>query len=51
MKVAQFLGIDPDGSRVVKFKQLLQCAEVDVVGRVDGLGCAKYTMCDWDSAS
>ena len=51
VQVAQFFGVDFDGSRIVEFEQLLQCLEVDIIGRVDCLSCAEDTMRDRDSTS
>lgn len=51
MEVEQFFDVDVDGDRVVELLDFLQGEEVDVVGRVDRLGCAEDVVGDGDAAT
>jgi hypothetical protein len=51
VQVQQLLGEDVDELGVVHAQQVLERFEVDVVGRVDGLGRAEDGVCDGDAAA
>ena len=41
MQIAELVSVDLDRARVAELQELLQGAEVDVIGRVDRLGSAE----------
>ena len=51
VQVQQFLSVYVYCLRGSEFRELFEGEEVDVVGRVDRLGCAENGVCDWDAAA
>lgn len=51
MQIAQFVCVDLDSGWVVEFQKLLQCTEVDIVCRINGLSSAEDTVCNWYPAA
>ena len=44
MEIAEFLRVYLYSLAIVEFQQILQSAEVDIVGGIEGLGCTEDTV-------
>ncbi len=51
MEVEEFLGVNLDGAGIMQLMKFTQRAEVDIVGRIQGLGDAEDAVRYWDAAS